>query len=302
MTGRSRLLRVVEASERLPPELQPPFWGALLGMAVTAVLILASVPLWLIQERTDIPAAVLDMVVAGLAAGAAGGAIALVLGGLRRAGPLGYYALWIIANAGAALIYLWLLRLLGRGEVLGLDRAFAPLIVAGLGALNGLIVSRALGRSGRESYGEFRTAANLVAGALLAETADLERRARTNPVAADDLDRVREAAPSGAYLRLLERVGKRLDSLPADDHDARHAREHVAELIVRVREDMRRLADDPAFAAELKHRQDVAEALFKKELEREAKRLRTSGDAGPEAQETLGAIDRELRGKSDGES
>jgi len=302
MTGRSRLLRVVEASERLPPELQPPFWGALLGMAVTAVLILASVPLWLIQERTDIPAAVLDMVVAGLAAGAAGGAIALVLGGLRRAGPLGYYALWIIANAGAALIYLWLLRLLGRGEVLGLDRAFAPLIVAGLGALNGLIVSRALGRSGRESYGEFRTAANLVAGALLAETADLERRARTNPVAADDLDRVREAAPSGAYLRLLERVGKRLNSLPADNHDARHAREHVAELIVRVREDMRRLAEDPAFAAELKHRQDVAEALFKKELEREAKRLRKSGDAGPEAQETLGAIDRELRGKSDGES
>lgn len=302
MTGRSRLLRVVEASERLPPALQPPFWGALLGMAVTAGLILASVPLWLVQGRTDIPAAVLDMVVAGLAAGAAGGAIALILGGLRRAGPLGYYALWIIANAGAALIYLWLIRLLGRGEVLGLDRAFAPLIVAGLGALNGLIVSRALGRSGRESYGEFRTAANLVAGALLAETADLERRARTNPVAADDLSRVREAAPSGAYLRLLERVGKRLDSLPADDLDARHAREHVAELVVRVREDMRRLADDPAFAAELKHRQDIAEALFKKELEREAKRLRKSGDSGPEAQETLGAIDRELRGKSGGES
>jgi hypothetical protein len=271
-------------------------------MAVTAGLILASVPLWLVQGRTDIPAAILDMVVAGLAAGAAGGAIALILGGLRRAGPLGYYALWIIANAGAALTYLWLLRLLGRGEVLGLDRAFAPLIVAGLGALNGLIVSRALGRSGRESYGEFRTAANLVAGALLAETADLERRARTNPVAADDLSRVREAAPSGAYLRLLERVGKRLDSLPADDLDARHAREHVAELVVRVREDMRRLADDPAFAAELKHRQDIAEALFKKELEREAKRLRKSGDSGPEAQETLGAIDRELRGKSGGES
>ncbi len=302
MTGRSRLLRVVEASERLPPELQPPFWGALLGLAVTAGLILASVPLWLVQGRTDIPAAVLDMVVAGLAAGAGGGAIALVLGGLRRAGPLGYYALWIIANAGAALIYLGLLRLLGRGEVLGLDRTFAPLIVAGLGALNGLIVARALGRSGRESYGEFRTAANLVAGALLAETADLERRARTNPVAADDLDRVRQAAPSGAYLRLLERVGKRLESLPADDLDARHAREHVAELVVRVREDMQRLATDPEFAAELEHRQEVAEALFKRELEREAKRLRRSGDAGPEAQETLGAIDRELRGKTGGDS
>ena len=46
MTQRSRLLRVVEAAERLPPALQPPFWGALLGMAVTAGLILASVPLW----------------------------------------------------------------------------------------------------------------------------------------------------------------------------------------------------------------------------------------------------------------
>jgi len=30
MTQRSRLLRVVEAAERLPPALQPPFWGALL--------------------------------------------------------------------------------------------------------------------------------------------------------------------------------------------------------------------------------------------------------------------------------
>ena len=98
MTQRSRLLRVVEAAERLPPALQPPFWGALLGMAVTAGLILASVPLWLVQGRADIPAAVLDMAVAGLAAGAAGGAIALVLAGLRNAGPLGYYALWIIAN------------------------------------------------------------------------------------------------------------------------------------------------------------------------------------------------------------
>lgn len=302
MTGRSRLLRIVEAAERLPPELRPPFWGALLGMAVTTVLILASVPLWLVQGRTDIPAAVLDMVVAGLAAGASGGAIALVLGGLRRAGPLGYYALWIIANAGAALIYLGLLRLFGRGEVLGLDRAFAPVIVAGLGALNGLIVSRALGRSGRESYGEFRSAANLVAGALLAETADLERRARSNPAAAADLDRVRQATPSDAYLRLLERVGKRLNTLPTDDLDARHAREHVAELVVRVREDMQRLAEDPEFAAELTHRHQVAEELFKKELEREAKRLRKSGESGPEARETLDAIERELRGGSGGES
>lgn len=297
----SRLLRVVETAERLPPGLQPPFWGALLGMAVTAGLIFACVPLWLLQGRTDIPAAVLDMVVAGLASGAAGGAIALILGGLRNAGPLGYYALWIIANGGAALIFLGLLRLFGRGEVLGLDRAFAPLVVAGLGALNGLIVARALGRSGRESYGEFRTAANLVAGALLAETADLERRARSNLAAANDLDQVRQAAPSAAYLRLLERVGKRLDSLPADDVDARHAREHVAELVSRVREDMQRLAEDPEFAAELRHRQEVAEQLFKRELEREAKRLRKSGDAGPEAQGALGAIERELRGGSSGE-
>ncbi len=301
MTSRSRLLRVVEAAERLPPALQPPFWGALLGSAVTAVLILASVPLWILQGRTDIPAAVLDMGVAGLVAGATGGAVALILGGLRNAGPLGYYALWIIANAGAALIFLGLLRLLGRGEVLGLNRAFAPIIVAGFGALNGLIVARALGRSGRESYGEFRTSANLVAGALLAETADLERRSRHNPAAAADLDRVRQAEPSEAYLRLLERVGRRLEALPADDLAARHAREHVAELVARVREDVERLGRDPEFAAELKHRQEVAEELFKRELEREAKRLRKSGESTPEAKETLGAIERELQGGSDGE-
>jgi hypothetical protein len=302
MTHRFRLLRVVETAERLPPALQPPFWGALLGLAVTAVLILASVPLWLLQGRTDVPAAVLDMGLAGLMAGAAGGAIALILAGLRNAGPLGYYALWIIANAGAALIYLGLLRLFGRGEVLGLDRAFAPLIVAGLGALNGLIVARALGRSGRESYGEFRSSANLVAGALLAETANLERRARNNPAAAKDLDQVRQAEPSAAYLRLLERVGRRLEALPAADLDAQHAREHLAELVTRVREDVQRLAVDPEFAAELKHRQEVAEELFQRELEREAKRLRKSGENTPEVKETLGAIERELRGGSSGES
>lgn len=302
MTHRFRLLRVVETAERLPPALQPPFWGALLGLAVTAVLILASVPLWLLQGRTDVPAAVLDMGLAGLMAGAAGGAIALILAGLRNAGPLGYYALWIIANTGAALIYLGLLRLFGRGEVLGLDRAFAPLIVAGLGALNGLIVARALGRSGRESYGEFRSSANLVAGALLAETANLERRARNNPAAAKDLDQVRQAEPSAAYLRLLERVGRRLEALPAADLDAQHAREHLAELVTRVREDVQRLAVDPEFAAELKHRQEVAEELFQRELEREAKRLRKSGENTPEVKETLGAIERELRGGSSGES
>ncbi len=302
MTRRSRLLRVVETSERLPPALQPPFWGALLGLAITAGLILASVPLWLLQGRGDIPAAVLDMVTAGLLAGAVGGAIALVLAGLRNMGPVGYYALWITANAGAALVYLGLLRLFGRGEVLGLNRAFAPLIVAGLGALNGLIIARALGRSGRESYGEFRTSANLVAGALLAETADLERRARDNPAAARDLEQVRQAEPSEAYLRLLERVGKRLESLPPDDLDAQHAREHVTELVVRIREDLQRLAEDPEFAAELKRRQEVAEELFNRELEREAKRLRKSGDETPEAKETLGAIERELRGGSTEES
>lgn len=300
MNRRFRLLRIVEAAERLTPALQPPFWGALLGLAVTAGLILASTPLWLLQGRTDIPMAALDMGVVGLVAGATGGGIALVLRGLRRAGPLGYYALWIIANAGGALVYLALLRLFGRGEVLGLNRTFAPLIVAGLGALNGLIVARALGRSDRESYREFRTSANLVAGALLAETADLERRARTNPRAATELEQVRQAAPTAAYLALLERVGRRLESLPADDPDARHAREHVAELIGRVRQDVKRLADDPGFAAELQHRQEVAEALFRRELEREAKRLRKSRDTDPAARDTLDAINRELRGSNPG--
>jgi len=298
----SRLLRVVETAERLPPPLQPVFWGALLGTAVTALLVLATVPLWLLQQRTDIPVAVLDMALVGVLAGASGGAIALVLGGLRRAGPGGYYALWIASNAGAALIYLALLRLLGRGEVLGLDRTFAPIIVGGLGALNGLIVARALGRSGSESYGEFRSAANLVAGALLAETADLERRARRDSKAAADLDQVRQATPSGAYLELLQRVAKRLAMLPAADPDARHAREHVAELVTRVRDDMLRLAADPEFAAELRHRQAVAEELFRKELEREAKRLRKGSDPDPQARETLSAIERELRGGPGGKS
>ena len=294
----SRLLRVVETAERLPPPLQPVFWGVLVGAAVTTGLILACVPLWLIQERGDIPAAVLDMGLAGVVSGAAGGALALVFGGLRRAGPGGYYALWVACNAGAALIYLALLRLMGRGEVLGLDRTLAPLIVAGLGALNGLIIGRALGRSGRESVGEFRSAANLVAGALLAETADLERRARDDTRAANDLEQVRQATPSDAYLELLERVSRRLAALPADDPDASHARDHVAELMTRVRDDMRRLAEDPGFAEELRHRQEVAEELFRKELEREARRLRKSGDTGPATQKTLGAIERELRGGS----
>lgn len=298
----SRLLRVVETAERLSPPLRPVFWGALLGAAVTTALILACVPLWLFQERADIPAAVLDMGLAGVVSGAAGGALALVFGGLRRAGPGGYYALWVVSNAGAALIYLALLRLMGRGEVLGLDRTFAPLIVAGLGALNGLIIGRALGRSGRESYGEFRSAANLVAGALLAETADLERRARADKRAANDLEQVRQASPSLAYLELLQRVSRRLAALPASDPDAGHARDHVAELMARVRDDMRRLAEDPGFAEELQHRQEVAEELFRKELEREARRLRKSGDTGPATQQTLGAIERELRGGSGKES
>lgn len=298
----SRLLRVVETAERLPPPLQPVFWGALLGVGVTSGLILACVPLWLFQGRPDIPAAILDMGLAGVAAGATGGALALVFGGLRRAGPGGYYALWVVSNAGAALVYLALLRLMGRGEVLGLDRTFAPLIVAGLGALNGLIVGRALGRSSRESYGEFRSAANLVAGALLAETAELERRARADKRAANDLEQVRQAAPSNAYLELLQRVSRRLAALPTGDPDASHARDHVAELMTRVRDDMRRLAEDPGFAEELRHRQEVAEELFRKELEREARRLRKSGDPGPATQQTLGAIERELRGGSGKES
>jgi hypothetical protein len=69
-----------------------------------------------------------------------------------------------------------------------------------------------------------------------------------------------------------------------------------------VREDLKRLEVDPAFAAELAERQEVAEALFRKELEREAKRIRKSGDTGAEAEESLGAIERELRGGSVGES
>ena len=176
------------------------------------------------------------------------------------------------------------------------------MIVAGLGALNGLIIGRALGRSGRESDREYRTAANLVAGALLAETAELEQRARTDPKAAADLDQVRQASPSGAYLGLLESVARRLRALPAEDPDARHAVKHVEELVARVREDVQRLARDPEYAAVLRRRQEVAEELFRKELEREAKRIRKAADSDPEARATLGAIERELRGGADKES
>jgi len=105
---------------------------------------------------------------------------------------------------------------------------------------------------------------------------------------------------SDAYLALLERVGRRLAVLPADDLDAQSARGHIAELVARVREDMQRLAEDPAYAAELQQRQEVAEALFRKELEREAKRLRKRGDDGPEAQASLEAIERELGDGSKG--
>jgi hypothetical protein len=302
MTGRSRLLRTVETAERLPPVVQPAFWGALLGVAVAGAIVLASVPVWLLQQKADIPWAVLETLGAGVIAGAAGGFVAVALNGLRRAGPGGYYALWIISSSGAALIFLTLLRLLGRGEVLGLHRPLAPLIVGALGALNGLIIGRALGRSGRESYGEFRSSANLVAGALLAETAELERRARIDRRAAADLAKVRQAEPSGAYLALLERVGARLRALPHGDADARHAVEHVDELVARVREDVQRLARDPEYAAELRHRQEVAEELFRKELEREAKRIRKTADSDPQARATLGAIERELRGGGDKQS
>lgn len=295
--ARSRLLRIVETAERLPPALQPPFWGVLLGLGISTGLILACVPLWLVQGRTDIPAAAFDMCLSGMLAGALGGALAVVLGSLRRLGPNGYYTLWVASNAGAALAFLALLRMMGRGTVLGLDRPLAPLLVAGLGALNGIIVARALGRSGRESYGEFRSSANLVAGALLAETAGLEQRARSDPRSARQLEEVRQAAPSAAYLQLLERVAGRLAILPGDEPDLHRARAHVAELVARVRDDMRRLASDPAYAEELQHRQVVAEELFRRELEREAKRLRKSGDTGAETRATLGAIERELQGK-----
>lgn len=291
----SRLLRIVETAERLPPPFRPPFWGALLGIAVTSGLILACLPLWIYQGRPGIASAAVDMALSGVLAGISGGGIALLLGDLRRIGAGGYYTLWVASNAGAALIFLAFLRLLGRGEVLGLDRPLAPVLVAGLGALNGIIMARALGRSARESDGEFRSAANLVAGALLAETAQLERRARSDRRAAAELDEVRQAAPSSAYLQLLERVGARLAALPEGEADVVHARSHVAELVARVRDDMRRLAQDPAYGDELRHRQEVAEQLFRKELEREARRLRKSGDTGPEARATLGAIERELR-------
>jgi len=280
MPHRAPLFALVETAERLPPFFRPPFWGALLGLAVASVLVVAAMPVWLVEGREGIIELALEMVLAGTAGGVTGGTLATLLGGLGRSGRAGYYTLWMLAHAAGALMALAVLRGLDRGDVMGLGRPLAPWILAAIGALTGLVVARALQRSQSESPGEFRQASQLVAEALLAEMAELERRAGDDPIAGGELEQVRSGGPSPAYVALLERVGGRLGREGTTNSDLAHAQTHVAMLVAKAKDDVRRLAEDPHFAEELRRREEMADRLFRRELDRESKRLRRSGESG----------------------
>jgi hypothetical protein len=109
-----------------------------------------------------------------------------------------------------------------------------------------------------------------VAEALLAEMSELERRAGGDPAAGAELEQVRRGGPSPAYIALLERVGLRLERMSPASSDLTHARAHVAMLVAKAGDDVRRLAEDPGFAAELRRREEMADKLFQRELDREA--------------------------------
>jgi hypothetical protein len=280
MRHRPPLFALVETAERLPPFFRPPFWGALLGLAISAALVVAAIPVWLVEARHDLLALGMEIIVAGAAGGVVGGLLASLLGRFERKAGAGYYVVWMLAHAVGALMALAVLRGLDRGDVMGLGRPLAPWVLAGLGAVTGLVVARALLRSRSESPGEFRQASHLVAEALLAEMSELERRAGGDPAAGAELEQVRQGGPSGAYIALLERVGLRLERVSPASTDLAHARAHVAMLVAKSRDDVRRLAEDPGFAAELRRREEMADRLFQRELDREAKRLRRSGETG----------------------
>lgn len=280
MRHRPPLFALVETAERLPQFFRPPFWGALLGLAISAVLVAAAVPVWLVEGREGLIQLGMEIILAGAAGGIVGGLLATLLGGFGTKSGTGYYLVWMLAHAVGALMALAVLRGLDRGDVMGLGRPLAPWILAGLGAVTGLVVARALLRSRSESPGEFRQASHLVAEALLAEMAELERRAGADPAAGAELQQVRQGGPSPAYIALLERVGLRLERGSPASADLTHARAHVAMLVAKARDDVRRLAEDPGYAAELRRREEMADKLFQRELDREAKRLRRSGESG----------------------
>jgi hypothetical protein len=280
MRHRPPLFALVETAERLPPFFRPPFWGALLGIGISGILVVAAVPVWLVEGRDGIIALGTEIVLAGTAGGIVGGLLAAVLGGIGAKGAAGYYSVWMLAHSVGALMALAVLRGLDRGDVMGLGRPLAPWILAVLGAVTGMVIARALLRSRSESPGEFRQASHLVAEALLAEMTELERRAGGDPAAGSELEQVRRGGPSPAYIALLERVGLRLERMSPASSDLTHARAHVAMLVAKAGDDVRRLAEDPGFAAELRRREEMADKLFQRELDREAKRLRRSGESG----------------------
>ncbi|HET9294541.1 MAG TPA: hypothetical protein VFO06_09635 [Gemmatimonadales bacterium] len=280
MRHRPPLFALVETAERLPPVFRPPFWGALLGLAISAVLVVAALPVWLVEGRHGIIALGSEIILAGAAGGIVGGLLAALLGGFGTKSGAGYYLVWMLAHAVGALMALAVLRGLDRGDVMGLGRPLAPWILAGLGAVTGLVVARALLRSRSESPGEFRQASHLVAEALLAEMSELERRAGIDSAVGAELQQVRQGGPSPAYIALLERVGLRLERGSPATSDLTNARAHVAMLVAKARDDVRRLAEDPGFAAELRRREEMADILFRREVDREAKRLRRSGETG----------------------
>jgi hypothetical protein len=280
MRHRPPLFALVETAERLPPFFRPPFWGALLGMAISGVLVVAAVPVWLVEGREGLIELGMEIVLAGTAGGVVGGMLAAILGGSWRKGRAAFYAVWMLAHAVGALTALAVLRGLDRGDVMGLGRPLAPWILALLGTVTGLVVARALARSRSESLGEFRQASHLVAEALLAEMAELERRAGADSTAGAELEQVRQGGPSPAYVALMERVSRRLQREAAASSDLTHARAHVAMLVAKAKDDIRRLAEDPGFAAELRRREELADKLFRRELDREAKQLRRSGESG----------------------
>lgn len=280
MRHRPPLFALVETAERLPPFFRPPFWGALLGLAISGVLVVAAVPVWLVEGREGIIELGMEIVLAGTAGGVVGGLLATMLGGFGSKSATGFYSVWMLAHAVGALIALGVLRGLDRGDVMGLGRPLAPWILAVLGAVSGLVVARALARSRSETPGEFRQASHLVAEALLAEMSELERRAGGDPAAEAELAQVRHGGPSPGYIALMERVGLRLERGSPASSDLTHARAHVAMLVAKASDDVRRLAEDPGFAAELRRREAMADKLFQRELDREAKRLRRSGETG----------------------
>jgi hypothetical protein len=145
MRHRPPLFALVETAERLPPFFRPPFWGALLGIGISGILVVAAVPVWLVEGRDGIIALGTEIVLAGTAGGIVGGLLAAVLGGIGAKGAAGYYSVWMLAHSVGALMA-WRSFALDRGDVMG-SVARSHRDPAVLGAVTGMVVARARLRS-----------------------------------------------------------------------------------------------------------------------------------------------------------